>query len=122
MRQAYAHDAVLMMPPDADTRAPGGAVTTALALSWTWYLLCEHAEVEEKLVAEFRDKLGDRPLTLWFKDSGDVHVRLGNQLKTLVNDLKVQGDTATGDMVLPGGARQPLTFQKSGGSWRIGRV
>jgi hypothetical protein len=34
MRQAYAHDAVLVMPPDADTRAPGGAVTTALCGHW----------------------------------------------------------------------------------------
>jgi hypothetical protein len=34
MRQAYAHDAVLVMPPDADTRAPGGAVTAALCGHW----------------------------------------------------------------------------------------
>ncbi len=30
MRQAYAHDAVVLMEPDADTREPGGAVTVAL--------------------------------------------------------------------------------------------
>jgi hypothetical protein len=30
MRQSYAHDAVLTMAPDGDTRAPGGAITVAL--------------------------------------------------------------------------------------------
>jgi hypothetical protein len=30
MREAYAHDAVLTMGPDADIRAPGGAITVAL--------------------------------------------------------------------------------------------
>ncbi|MCA2211949.1 hypothetical protein [Jidongwangia harbinensis] len=30
MRQAYAHEAVLVLAPDGDERAPGGAVTAAL--------------------------------------------------------------------------------------------
>jgi hypothetical protein len=30
MRHAYAHEAVLLMPPDSDIRAPGGAITVAL--------------------------------------------------------------------------------------------
>jgi hypothetical protein len=30
MRQPYAHEAVLVMAPDADLRAPGGAITVAL--------------------------------------------------------------------------------------------
>jgi hypothetical protein len=34
MRQAYAHDAVLDMAPDADTRAPGAAITVALCGHW----------------------------------------------------------------------------------------
>jgi cytochrome P450 len=41
-----------------------GQETTALALSWGWYLLCQHPAVEERLVAEVRDVLGDRPLTV----------------------------------------------------------
>jgi hypothetical protein len=32
--QSYAHDAVLVMDPDADVRAPGGAITTALCGHW----------------------------------------------------------------------------------------
>jgi cytochrome P450 len=38
-----------------------GHETTANALSWTWYLLSQHAEVEAKLHAEVDAVLGDRP-------------------------------------------------------------
>lgn len=34
MRQAYAHDAVLAMAPEADLNAPGAAITTALCGDW----------------------------------------------------------------------------------------
>lgn len=34
MRQAFAHNAVLKMPPSADIRAPGGAITVALCGHW----------------------------------------------------------------------------------------
>ena len=37
-----------------------GHETTALALSWTWYLLSEHPEVEAKLAAELESVLGGR--------------------------------------------------------------
>ena len=34
MREAYAHDAVLIMEPDADIRAAGAAITVALCGHW----------------------------------------------------------------------------------------
>src|SRR5439155_9542983 len=37
-----------------------GHETTALALSWTWHLLSQNPEMEEKLHAELRQALGDR--------------------------------------------------------------
>ena len=37
-----------------------GHETTAIALSWTWYLLGRHPEVEERLVAELEVVLGGR--------------------------------------------------------------
>lgn len=37
-----------------------GHETTTAALSWTWYLLAQHPEVEAKLLSEIRDVLGDR--------------------------------------------------------------
>jgi cytochrome P450 len=38
-----------------------GHETTAVALSWTWYLLAQHAEVDARLAAELRQVLGTRP-------------------------------------------------------------
>ena len=38
-----------------------GHETTALNLSWTWYLLAQHPEVEQKLYAELDAVLGTRP-------------------------------------------------------------
>jgi len=37
-----------------------GHETTAVALSWTWYLLAQHPEVEAKLYRELREVLGER--------------------------------------------------------------
>jgi cytochrome P450 len=37
-----------------------GHETTAAALSWTWYLLAQHPEVDARLVEELRAVLGDR--------------------------------------------------------------
>ncbi|WBB70720.1 hypothetical protein [Micromonospora sp. WMMD812] len=34
MRGAFVHEAVLLMEPDADLRAPGGAITVALCGHW----------------------------------------------------------------------------------------
>jgi hypothetical protein len=39
------------------------------------------------------------PLTLWFQESGDIHARLGNQLKTLVNDVSLKDGRLTGEMM-----------------------
>ena len=41
-----------------------GHETTALALSWTWYLLSQHPEVDAKLAAELREVLGGRAPTV----------------------------------------------------------
>jgi cytochrome P450 len=41
-----------------------GHETTANALSWTWYLLAQHPEVEAKLAAELHAVLGGRSPTL----------------------------------------------------------
>jgi cytochrome P450 len=37
-----------------------GHETTALALSWTWYLLSQHPEVDARLAAELQEVLGGR--------------------------------------------------------------
>jgi cytochrome P450 len=45
---------------EAMTLFLAGHETTALALSWTWHLLAQHPEVEEKLQAEVDQVLGSR--------------------------------------------------------------
>jgi cytochrome P450 len=40
-----------------------GHETTAVSLTWTWYLLSLHPEVEERLAAEIAGSIGDRPVT-----------------------------------------------------------
>lgn len=38
-----------------------GQETTSLALTWTWYLLSQHAQAQQRLEAEIDRVLGDRP-------------------------------------------------------------
>src|SRR5438105_12081085 len=45
---------------EAMTLLLAGHETTAVALTWTWYLLSQHQEVEAKLHAELDDVLGER--------------------------------------------------------------
>lgn len=45
---------------EAMTLFLAGHETTALALSWTWYLLARHPHVEDKLVREVREVVGGR--------------------------------------------------------------
>jgi cytochrome P450 len=49
---------------EAMTLFLAGHETTALVLSWGWYLLAQHAEVVEKLEAELRQALGGRTPTV----------------------------------------------------------
>jgi cytochrome P450 len=49
---------------EAMTLFLAGHETTALALSWAWYLLARHPQAEEKLAAEVKAVLGDRPATV----------------------------------------------------------
>jgi cytochrome P450 len=49
---------------EAVTILLAGHETTALALSWTWSLLTEHPDQEERLAAEVRDVLSGRSATV----------------------------------------------------------
>jgi cytochrome P450 len=46
---------------EAMTLFMAGHETTAVTLSWAWYLLAQHPEVEARLADELRAVLGDRP-------------------------------------------------------------
>ena len=53
-----------LLRDEALTFLLAGHDTTALALSWTWYLLAQHPEAEAKLLAELRAVLGGRAPTV----------------------------------------------------------
>jgi CubicO group peptidase (beta-lactamase class C family) len=40
----------------------------------------------------------DLPVTLWFRESGEVHAQLDNQLKMLINDARLENGIFTGRM------------------------
>jgi cytochrome P450 len=46
---------------EAMTMFLAGHETTAVALTWTWYLLAQHPEADARLVAELHEVLGGRP-------------------------------------------------------------
>jgi len=54
----------LQVRDEAMTLFLAGHETTALTLSWTWYLLARHPQAEETLVAEWRTLLGGRAPTV----------------------------------------------------------
>jgi cytochrome P450 len=53
----------LQLRDEAMTLLLAGHETTALALSWTWYLVALYPDVEEELEAELQAVLGGRPPT-----------------------------------------------------------
>jgi hypothetical protein len=80
MRQPYVHEAVLTMAPEADTRAPGGAITVALCGHWEHPPPCplaaHHTAVE-------RDGAGVRVRTVFAADAGtegEVRARIDRAL------------------------------------------
>ncbi len=86
-----------------------GHETTGLALTWTLWLLGEHPEVEEKLVRELEDVLGDRPATLAdlgrlaytscvLKESLRLYPPAYGVVREALNDCQI------GDYVIPKGA------------------
>ncbi|MEK1850523.1 MAG: cytochrome P450 [Phyllobacterium sp.] len=52
-----------LLRDEAITLLLAGHETTALALSWAWFLLGQHPEAEARMAAEIADVLGDRPAT-----------------------------------------------------------
>jgi cytochrome P450 len=48
---------------EALTLITAGHETTANGLTWTWYMLSQHPEVESRFHAELEEVVGDRPLT-----------------------------------------------------------
>ncbi|WP_220137534.1 hypothetical protein [Streptomyces himalayensis] len=71
MRQAYVHEAVLVMERDADTQAPGAAITMALCGHWEHQPPCPLAPYHTRA-----ERVGERVLlrTLFAADPATEHV------------------------------------------------
>ena len=79
-----------------------GHETTALALTWTWHLLSQHSEVEEKLHAELQQLLGGRAPTFSdlpalaytdrvIKESMRLYPPAWSLARTVVSDFELAG-------------------------------
>jgi cytochrome P450 len=86
-----------------------GHETTALALSWTWHLLAQHPEVEEKLHAEIAQVVGNRPAEFCdlsslsyaervIKESMRLYPPAWSVARTVISDIELGG------YVIPAGA------------------
>ena len=56
-----------------------------------------------KLIGEWSGSVhtykGEIPITFWFKGSGDVHIKMGDQLVTLLNDVNFRQGYLSGRMI-----------------------
>jgi cytochrome P450 len=79
-----------------------GHETTAVSLSWTWYLLSQHPEVEQKLHQELSQMLGGRPPQLEdlpqlpytdkvVKESMRIYPPAWSLARTVVKEIELAG-------------------------------
>ena len=55
-----------------------GHETTAQTLTWSWYLLSQHRNVEEKLVSEWQQVLAGKTPTATHEQCGEINSRSKN--------------------------------------------
>jgi cytochrome P450 len=102
MSDAELHD-------EAMTLFFAGHETTSMALTWTWYLLACHPQIEERLYVEIHGAVGDRPITVGdlgrlpylemvVKESMRMFPSVWSYMREPISDYRI------GDAVLPGGS------------------
>jgi cytochrome P450 len=87
---------------EAMTLYLAGHETTALALTWTWYLLSQHPHVEEKLVSEWQHVLAGCPPTVEQLNSLPYTAAVIAESMRLFPPVYVIGREATMDLELGG--------------------
>jgi hypothetical protein len=96
MREAFAHEAVLAMAPDADPRAPGAAITAELCGHWEHNPPCPLAPHHTR---------ADRA-------AGDVRLRILFAVEPSLEDsVRQRIDQALSRGHLPGPEGPPTTWQ-----------
>jgi hypothetical protein len=85
--KGFAHDALLSMEPDADDRAPGGAIIVALCGSWEHEPPCPPAPHHTRA-----ERAGDEVrLRVLFAAEPDEEARV----RTMIDDALAEGTGAT---------------------------
>lgn len=87
---------------EAMTLYLAGHETTALALTWSWYLLSQNPEVETKLAAEWSSVLGGRPAQAADLGALPYTSAVINEAMRLYPPVYVVGREATCDLELGG--------------------
>lgn len=87
---------------EAMTLYLAGHETTALALTWSWYLLAKHPQVEEKLLAEWRRVLGGASPTADDLGSLPYTAAVITETMRLLPPVYLTGREATVDLELAG--------------------
>ena len=99
MRQAFAHEAVLMMEPDADVRAPGAAVAVALCGHWDHKPPCPLAP--HRVGADWID--GELHVRILFAAEPDKEPRVRHLIELALS----------GQMTFPDGFTTPWRLRES---------
>lgn len=87
---------------EAMTLYLAGHETTALTLTWSWYLLSQHPDVEQKLVAEWQRVLGGRAARASDLSALTYTAAVINEAMRLYPPVYVIGREATTDLELGG--------------------
>ncbi len=87
---------------EAMTLYLAGHETTALALTWSWYLIAKHPQVEERLLAEWQSVLGGASPTADDLRSLPYTAAVINETMRLLPPVYVIGREATTELELAG--------------------
>ena len=91
MRHAFAHEAVLVMQPDADLRAPGAAITAALCGHWDHQPPCPLAAHHTRA-----ERIGDQVhLKTLFATEPDTEPLVRQRIDHALSGGQLQGPDAT---------------------------
>jgi cytochrome P450 len=105
---------------EAMTLFLAGHETTALALSWTWYLLARHPDAAEKLRAEVDCVIGERPPTADDLPSLSFTEKIVLESMRLRPPVYIMGREVTADCTI-GGYRVPRGFTVLMSQWVVQR-
>ena len=118
MRHAFAHEAVVVMPPDADLRAPGGAITAALCGHWDHKPPCPPAAHHTRA-----ERVGDRVhLRTLFATEPDTEDLVRQRIDQALASGELQGpDAVITNWQLRASGRSEVTAEEANHALRLTR-